>query len=121
MSRVRGASAVCVHARSVGRAGTAWRPRWRRRRGGGDAGPNLLRSQVVLSAQHGESIRPIVNGARRDAGMPAINIPEDDVTAVAEFIHSVAAAGGRQGRPPAGPPVVLNILVGSAAAGQVYF
>src|SRR5262249_30094326 len=38
-----------------------------------------------------------------------------------EFIHSVTAAGGRQGRPPAGLPVVLNIVVGSAAAGQTYF
>lgn len=87
----------------------------------GDEGPNLLRSQLVLNDQHGELIRPIVKGDRRDAGMPAIDIPEADITAISEFIHSVTAAGGRQGRPPAGPPVVLNILVGDAAAGKAYF
>ena len=53
--------------------------------------------------------------------MPAMEIPDSDVTAIAEFIHSITAAGGRQGRPPAGPPVVLNIVVGNAAAGQTYF
>src|SRR5215468_4004730 len=87
----------------------------------GDEGPNLLRSQLVLNDQHGELIRPVIYGERRDAGMPAMDIPGSDVTAIAEFIHSVTAAGGRQGRPPAGPPVVLNILVGNAAAGQAYF
>jgi cytochrome c oxidase cbb3-type subunit 3 len=87
----------------------------------GDEGPNLLRSQLVLNDQHGELIRPIIYGERRDAGMPAVNISDSDVIAIAEFIHSVTAAGGRQGRPPAGPPVVLNILVGNAAAGQIYF
>ncbi len=87
----------------------------------GDEGPNLLRSQLVLDDQHGELIRPLVLGSRADAGMPVINIPDNDVTAVAEFIHSVAAAGGRQGRPPAGAASVLNILVGDAAAGKAYF
>src|SRR5262245_7016581 len=87
----------------------------------GDEGPNLLRSQLVLNDQSGELIRPIIYGERRDAGMPAVNIPESDVTAIAEFIHSITAAGGRQGRPPEGPPVVLNILAGNAAAGQTYF
>lgn len=84
-------------------------------------GPNLLRSQVVLDDQHGELIRPIVYGSRQNQGMDPVNIPEADVLAVAEFIHSVTAMGGSQGRPPAGPPVELNVLVGNAAAGQVYF
>ena len=84
-------------------------------------GPNLLRSQAVLDDQHGELIRPIVYGSRQSAGMNAVDIPEADVVAVAEFIHSVAAMGGNQGRPPAGPPAVLNVLVGSVAAGQAYF
>jgi len=87
----------------------------------GDEGPNLLRSQLVLNDQHGELIRPIVYGERRNAGMPAMEMPDGDVTAIAEFIHSITAAGGRQGRPPAGQPVVLSIVVGNAAAGQTYF
>jgi cytochrome c oxidase cbb3-type subunit 3 len=90
-------------------------------RGGPTGGPNLLRSQVVLSDQHGELILPIVRGARAERGMPALPIPDEDVVAVAEYIHSVLSAGGRQGRPPetgAPPP---NPIVGDAAAGEKYF
>jgi cytochrome c oxidase cbb3-type subunit 3 len=89
-------------------------------RGGDLGGPNLLRSQLVLNDQNGELILPIVRGSREDQGMPAINLPDDDVKAIAEFIHSVAAAARGQGAPPltAPPP---DVLVGDAAAGQVYF
>ena len=84
-------------------------------------GPNLLRSQVVLADQHGELIAPIIQGGRRDQGMPAIQMTPDDMTAVAEYLHSVVFTARGQGAPPAGPPVVLNIVVGNAAAGQAYF
>ncbi len=48
-------------------------------------------------------------------------IPPEDVTAIATYIHSVVATGRGQGAPPAGPPIVLNIVVGDAKAGQAYF
>jgi len=69
-------------------------------RGGATGGPNLLRSQVVLSDQKGELILPIVHGARAERGMPALPMGDDDVVAVAEYIHSVVAAGRTQGAPP---------------------
>ena len=53
--------------------------------------------------------------------MPPLALPPDDVKAIATYIHSVHATMRGQGSPPAGPPVVLNILVGDAAAGQAYF
>jgi cytochrome c oxidase cbb3-type subunit 3 len=91
-------------------------------RGGENGGPNLLRSEVTLSDKAGEQIMPIVHGARADKGMPPIAMPDDDVRAVAEYIHSVLALSPRQGMPPPGTePVVLNILVGDAAAGEKYF
>ena len=90
-------------------------------RGGDMGGPNLLRSQVVLADQHGELIAPIIQGGRRDQGMPAIPMAPDDMTAVAEYLHSVVFTARGQGAPPPGPPVVLNIVVGNAAAGQAYF
>src|ERR1700730_189 len=40
-------------------------------RGGDLGGPNLLRSQVALSDHEGELILPIIQGSRRDSGMPA--------------------------------------------------
>jgi cytochrome c oxidase cbb3-type subunit 3 len=93
-------------------------------RGGDIGGPNLLRSQLVLNDHHGELILPVVRTGRQNPGMPimpALPLAEDDVTAVAEYIHSVAATMRGQGSPPPGSEVVLNIVVGDAAAGQAYF
>jgi cytochrome c oxidase cbb3-type subunit 3 len=90
-------------------------------RGGDLGGPNLLRSQVVLNDQDGELIHPIIAGSRQAQGMPAIKMADEDVKAVSAFIHSIVATSRGQGSPPAGPPLVLNVLVGDPAAGQNYF
>jgi cytochrome c oxidase cbb3-type subunit 3 len=94
-------------------------------RGGDQGGPNLLRSQVVLNDQSGEGIGPIVRGGRQNPGMPVMppfpNLADDDVKAIATFIHSVTARARGQGAPPEGDPVTLNIVVGDARAGEAYF
>ena len=93
-------------------------------RGGDIGGPNLLRSQLVLNDQHGELIVPVVKNGRQTPGMPpmpALPLAEDDVKAVAEYIHSVAATMRGQGAPPPGEEVELNIVVGDAKAGETYF
>ena len=91
-------------------------------RGGDMNGPNLLRSEVTLTDKAGELILPIVHGSRAEKGMPPIAMPDPDVIAVAEYIHSMLALSPRQGMPPPGEePVVLNILVGDSAAGEKYF
>jgi cytochrome c oxidase cbb3-type subunit 3 len=91
-------------------------------RGGQLNGPNLLRSQVVLTDQAGELILPIVRGARAERGMPPVPLPDDDVKAVAEYIHSIVALSPRQGMPPPGATApALNVLVGDAAAGEKFF
>jgi cytochrome c oxidase cbb3-type subunit III len=93
-------------------------------RGGDQGGPNLLRSQLVLNDQAGELILPVVQQGRMNPGMPVmppLNIPPDDVKAIAAYIHSVTASARGQGAPPAGAPVALNIVVGDAKAGQAYF
>jgi cytochrome c oxidase cbb3-type subunit 3 len=90
-------------------------------RGGQLGGPNLLRSQVLLNDQHGELILPIVRGARADKGMPPINMSEEDVTAVAEYMHAVAASSRGQGAPPENDAPPPDPVVGDASAGQAYF
>ena len=93
-------------------------------RGGDIGGPNLLRSQLVLNDQQGELILPVVRDGQATPGMPSMppqGLPEADVRAVAEFIHSIVATAQGQGAPPRGAPVVLNVLVGDAAAGLRYF
>jgi cytochrome c oxidase cbb3-type subunit 3 len=88
-------------------------------RGGDIGGPNLLRSEVMLNDRMGEALLPVVKGSL--PGMNAIALPPDEVTAVAEYIHSVLATARPQGAPPAGPLPELNVLVGNAAEGKVYF
>jgi cytochrome c oxidase cbb3-type subunit 3 len=90
-------------------------------RGGDMGGPNLLRSDVMLNDRNGETLRPVVRGSRASTGMPAIDLADADITAVATYIHSVLATAQGQGAPPKGEPVRLNVLVGDAAAGQAYF
>ena len=90
-------------------------------RGGVTGGPNLLRSAVVLMDQHGELILPIVRGARAERGMPALPLPDDDVNAISEYIHSVLATARGQGAPPESEAPLPDALVGDAKAGAVYF
>ena len=93
-------------------------------RGGDAGGPNLLRSQLVLNDQHGELIVPLVKSGRQTPGMPpmpALPLPEDDVKAIAEYIHAVAATMRGQGAPPPGAEPELDIVVGDAKAGAAYF
>ena len=93
-------------------------------RGGEQGGPNLLRSETALNDQAGELYLPVIQQGRQTPGMqsmPPIPLSVDDVKAIAEYIHSVLATAQRQGGPPPGPPVTLNILVGDSTAGKAYF
>ena len=93
-------------------------------RGGDGGGPNLLRSQATLNDKAGELLYPVVREGLRNPGMPqmpAFPLPQDDVKAIAEYIHSILATAQRQGGPPPGPRPVLNLLVGDANAGKTYF
>jgi cytochrome c oxidase cbb3-type subunit 3 len=90
-------------------------------RGGDLGGPNLLRSQVALSDRDGEMILPIIQGSRKDAGMPAIAMSPQDGKAVAAYVRSVLETIGRQGMPPSVGLPPPSVVVGDAKAGKAYF
>jgi cytochrome c oxidase cbb3-type subunit 3 len=90
-------------------------------RGGDLGGPNLLRSQVALSDRDGELVLPIIQGSRKDSGMPAIDMSPADGAAVAAYVRSVLETIGRQGTPPSVGLLPPSVLVGNAGAGQAYF
>jgi cytochrome c oxidase cbb3-type subunit 3 len=90
-------------------------------RGGDIGGPNLLRSQVALSDRNGELIVPIIQGSRKDSGMPAVEMSPADGAAVAAYVHSVLETIGRQGTPPSVGQAAPSILVGNAIEGKAYF
>jgi cytochrome c oxidase cbb3-type subunit 3 len=90
-------------------------------RGGDMGGPNLLRSQVALSDRDGELILPIIQGSRKDSGMPAIEMSPADGAAVAAYVRSVLETIGRQGTPPSVGQPAPSVLVGNAVEGKAYF
>jgi len=94
-------------------------------RGGDMGGPNLLRSQLVLNDKGGEAITPVVRAGRVPVGggtpMPALQLPDEDMKALAEYVHSVVFTAQPQGAPPPGSVAPLNLLVGNARAGERYF
>jgi len=81
---------------------------------GGDGGPSLLRSALVLADQHGELMAPVLRSGR--PGMPKFDFTDAQVTDVAAFVHTFRAAGYDESRIK--PP---SIVVGDAKAGEAFF
>jgi len=83
---------------------------------GGDGGPSLLRSQLVLDDQRGELIGPVIRAGRPDRGMPAFALAAEQIVDLAAFMHSFKVAGydASRDRP-------ASIMVGDTATGEKYF
>jgi cytochrome c oxidase cbb3-type subunit 3 len=90
-------------------------------RGGDMGGPNLLRSQAALSDVDGELIVPIIQGSRKNMGMPATGLSVPDAKAVAAYVRSVIDTIQSQGAPPSLAREAPSILVGNASEGKAYF
>lgn len=83
----------------------------------GAAGPNLVRSEVVLHDDKGELIGPVVSKGRADKGMPAFaNFTEAQLADLAEFLHMQVELVANRGTYKR-----LNVVTGDAKAGEAYF
>ena len=82
---------------------------------GGEGGPNLIRSELVLDDKDGELITTVVQNGRPDKGMPKFDLSKEDIASIAAFLHSMPV-GGR-----AATTGTVNPLVGDAKAGEAYF
>jgi mono/diheme cytochrome c family protein len=83
---------------------------------GGEGGPNLLRSELVLNDKSGELIAPVVQNGRIDQGMPKFPLTLAQISDIAAYIHDFKVGGYDISRMV--PP---SILVGDAKAGAAYF
>jgi cytochrome c oxidase cbb3-type subunit 3 len=83
---------------------------------GGEGGPNLIRAEIVMRDQNGETIAPVVQNGRVDRGMPKFDLSAAQISDIAAFIHTFRVGGYdiSRDRPP-------TIVVGNAAAGEAYF
>jgi cytochrome c oxidase cbb3-type subunit 3 len=83
---------------------------------GGETGPDLLRSVVVLDDVNGNKIGEVVHNGRPAKGMPKFALTDAQILDIANFLHnSIKMASER------GSYQILNIVVGNAQAGQTYF
>jgi cytochrome c oxidase cbb3-type subunit III len=81
---------------------------------GGEGGPNLLRSELVLNDKNGELIATVVQNGKGE--MPKLNLSNAQISDIAAYIHSFRVGGYDVSRMV--PP---SVLVGDAAAGEAAF
>jgi cytochrome c oxidase cbb3-type subunit 3 len=83
---------------------------------GGDNGPNLIRGEVVLNDNDGETIGKVLATGRLAEGMPKFDFTPAQVADVSAFLHSFRVGGydASRNRP-------ATIVVGDAKAGEAYF
>lgn len=87
---------------------------------GGETGPDLTQSKIVLADKNGEKIAPVIHEGRPENKMPAFNFSSQEIAGLVAFIHAreKAAAehpGGRRG------VSVEDLQTGNAEAGKAYF
>ena len=83
---------------------------------GGESGPDLLRSPLVLDDDHGDHIGPVILHGRPEKGMPKFSLSAEQISDISAFLlDRVKAAALR------GTYQILNIVVGDPKAGETYF
>ncbi len=80
---------------------------------GGEGGPNLIRSQIVLDDNNGEVIATVVQNGR--PGMPKFDLTMEEISTIATFLHSIPVGGRAEATGTVDP------LVGDPKAGEAYF
>lgn len=84
---------------------------------GGNSGPDLVRSVLVLHDKGtGKEIGPVIHNGRPGKGMPAFQLTDAQIKDIAQFLLSrnQAAANRMEYK-------ILNIVTGDAHAGEEYF
>jgi cytochrome c oxidase cbb3-type subunit 3 len=83
---------------------------------GGEGGPDLLRSPLVIDDENGNLIGPVVLGSRQAQGMPKFSLTQAQIGEIAAFLHEGVRAAAERGTYK-----VQNIITGNAKAGEAYF
>ena len=84
---------------------------------GGESGPNLVRSVLVLHDNKGDQIGPVIHNGRPQKGMPAFPaLTQAQITDIAEFLKSRYQAAANRGAYQ-----LQNIITGDPKAGEAFF
>lgn len=87
---------------------------------GGETGPDLTQSKIVLGDKDGSAISAVVREGRIEKKMPAFQFSNSELTSLVAFIRVrvVAAASSKGGRRGV---EVADLQTGNAASGKLYF
>ena len=83
---------------------------------GGETGPSLVRSEIVLHDEDGKLLGAFIRVGRPDKGMPRFDLAQNQVSDIAAFLHDRVRAAAERGTYQ-----ILNIVVGDPKAGEAYF
>jgi len=86
---------------------------------GGESGPDLTRSKLVIDDVRGDKLIPVIRDGRIDKGMPAFSLPDADLTAILAFLHDQQKKSESPGRRRSVD--VDDVRTGNADAGKIYF
>jgi cytochrome c oxidase cbb3-type subunit III len=83
---------------------------------GGEGGPDLLHSVIVLQDEGGKDLGEFLQKGRPEKGMPAFTgMPQAQSTDIATFLHAEVLAAMTQ------RTLQINIVTGDAKAGEAFF
>ena len=87
---------------------------------GGETGPDLGRSTLVSQDVNGDKIGPVATNGRSEAGMPPVDISEQEIAELVSSIHTLQKnANTRKG---GGKDVdAIDLQTGNVGAGRQYF
>lgn len=86
----------------------------------GARGPDLVRSAVVAHDVNGNLIGEVVRNGRPDKGMPPQHLSQEQITAIAAFLHNRAREALESAQVPEEYPLA-KLLTGNADAGRAFF
>jgi len=87
---------------------------------GGETGPDLTQSKLVLTDVNGDKISPVVREGRIDKKMPAFNFSSQELLSLVAFIHARETAAASQKGKRRGV-AVADLQTGNLQAGKAYF
>jgi cytochrome c oxidase cbb3-type subunit 3 len=87
----------------------------------GASGPDLIRSTLVNHDVDGNLIGEVVRNGRPEKGMPAFQLPDNDIRNIAQFLHAEAHSAASVAREIPSEYPLAKLLVGNANDGKVYF
>lgn len=83
---------------------------------GGESGPDLVRSPLVLDDENGDQIGPVILKGRPEKGMPSFSLAQAQISEIAAFLRvRTQAAIDRRSY------TILDVVTGDAKAGQAFF